>query len=82
LFFDRFNWSIRHLVAIRFDDTRLRVEELMRRREVLQSVLFSANEVLTITGPESGFDGSSDVRLGHAEAVHLVNPANAFNCKR
>lgn len=29
-------------------------------------------------GPDPGFDGSSDVRLGHAEAVHLVNPAKAI----
>jgi hypothetical protein len=50
-------------------------------RKRLNLRLTSANRTLDF-GPDSGFDGSSDVRLGHAEAVHLVNPANAFNCKR
>jgi hypothetical protein len=67
-----------HFVTNREACRQLRPEELKQLCKVLQFCFFSANKALTITGPESGFDGSSDVRLGHAEAVHLVNPAKAI----
>jgi hypothetical protein len=74
-----FNWGKKKTAdAYIASNPQHRQVELKHVNEVLQSSHFSAHKALTITGPESGFDGSSDMRLGHAEAVHLVNPAKCI----